>query len=629
MRPREYLLLIALVTVICTDVFGQSAKIEILKKKLSKAANETEKLTAIFSLCEETETLNKDSLAFYAKEAKRMAVKQNNTSAIHRASYYEAYGFFRKNLLDSALLILNDQLPKLENEQPGSDLYARFNLLKGRYLVRKQEFKDALSLYYRILNNAEKNKDTLNQMKAMAGVGSVLNRTGDKPGALSWFLNGIHLSSRPVYRNQTIYLYTNTAVLYNTFDKYDSSVYYVQKAIQYAREAENYTDLTNSLGMYAGQMIDSKKFPEAERSLREALEISEKMGDPNDILTNMGTLGVFYSDTKQPQKGIDICLKAVAMIRQYHAGNKLPFIYDALARNYEVAGKYKQQGETLQMLVDLNDSLYQQNSAEAMSELRTKFDVQKKENTIILQQLDLVKKDYFIYSVVLLFLLALLVSYIVFATYKKRQKQKAAMAIASAEETERKRIAADLHDNLGAYAASIASNVNRLTGIGGQDVSVLQEVRNNSNAIVADLSDTIWALKKEALPLTAVSDRLKVFIQRVQASYPDIIIDVNEELETDHLLSPSQGFHLFQTIQEAVNNALKHSGGTHIVINIKGQPDEWKITIADDGRGMQPIKENSEGGNGLFNMKNRAGEAGWNIEWEANVPSGTVVVISS
>jgi hypothetical protein len=41
------------------------------------------------------------------------------------------------------------------------------------------------------------------------------------------------------------------------------------------------------------------------------------------------------------------------------------------------------------------------------------------------------------------------------------------------------------------------------------EAAALQEVRLNSNAIVSDLSDTIWALKKESLPLTAVSDRLK------------------------------------------------------------------------------------------------------------------------
>ncbi|MEI9809577.1 MAG: hypothetical protein WDO16_17855 [Bacteroidota bacterium] len=120
-------------------------------------------------------------------------------------------------------------------------------------------------------------------------------------------------------------------------------------------------------------------------------------------------------------------------------------------------------------------------------------------------------------------------------------------------------MAADLHDNLGAYAASIASNIDHLSfkdGSAGNAVP-LQELRNNSQAIVSQLGDTIWALKKDALSLTAISDRLKVFIQRIQPSYPDVTIDVMEKIETDHLLPPSQAFHLFQISQEAINNAIK------------------------------------------------------------------------
>jgi signal transduction histidine kinase len=274
--------------------------------------------------------------------------------------------------------------------------------------------------------------------------------------------------------------------------------------------------------------------------------------------------------------------------------------------------------------------VYKVNSAEAMSELKTKYEVQKKENTIILQQLALVKKDYLIYSSILFLVLVVLVIYFVFRNYKKREKLKAQLSIASAEESERKRIAADLHDNLGAYAASIASNLNRLSfsSDDSKEAAALQEVRVNSNAIVSDLSDTIWALKKESLPLTAVSDRLKIFIQRIQNSYPGVSIDVEEEITEDHSLSPSQGFNLFQTLQEAINNALKHSHCSHILVSVKGTEHFWEIRIQDNGTGMQDATTDAGGGNGLFNMRNRATEAGWNIAWEAAQPSGTTVIIS-
>ena len=160
-----------------------------------------------------------------------------------------------------------------------------------------------------------------------------------------------------------------------------------------------------------------------------------------------------------------------------------------------------------------------------------------------------------------------------------------------------------------------------------QGITALQELRNNSQSIVSQLSDTIWVLKKDALFLTAISDRLKMFIQRVQPSYPDVTIDVLEKIQTDHLLPPSQAFHLFQITREAIVNALKHSGGKQVTVTIEaGQ--RWKISINDNGKGMTGNSGNNEGGNGLLNMKSRAKEGGWDIEWQQSEQGGTSIQIT-
>jgi signal transduction histidine kinase len=388
---------------------------------------------------------------------------------LEKGAYYEAYSFYHKNLLDSVSALISEHGPKLKQESPASTAVALFDLLEARLLTRKQQYKEALALYYHVLNEAEKKKDTLNQVRAMAGIGNVLNRTKDHDGALSWFLKGIAAGS--AYRNKTAYLYTNAAVVYTRKDNYDSARIMVLKGIQYSREAENLGDLASALGMYSGLQMDiaehsddaAAKFAEAEKPLREALAITEsESGKPNDILTNMGSLGLFYYDTKQSQKGVDICLQAINLIEQYHFPSKLAYIYDILEKNYAVLVNTKNRQKFYRNFAVSTILCTRSNSAEAMSELKTKYEVQKKENTIILQQLALVKKDYFIYSSILFLVLVVLVIYFAFRNYKKREKLKAQLSIASAEESERKRIAADLHDNLGAYAASIASNLSRV-----------------------------------------------------------------------------------------------------------------------------------------------------------------------
>jgi signal transduction histidine kinase len=607
---------------------GQTTRISELKKSISVANGPDQKLAAILSLCEETESLNIDTLYSYALQAKAIASAQKSIVGEQLAAYYIAYGFYQKSKLDSAIQLVNEYLPVLEKQATHSFAYTRFALLNGRCLMRKQQYKEGLAQYYKILSEAENKKDTLVQMMSMSGIGWVYDRMEDTRQALNWFLKGIDLGKNTPYINKTVFLYPNTGIIYNMLDKNDSALLFLRKGIEVSRQTESLTDLANSLAIYAGIMMDLNRMPEAQKPLLEALEVRKKIGDPNDIITDMGTLSMYYFNASQPQKGIDLALKAIQMANQYHLHNKLSFLYDALAKNYKAVGNLEKYGETLSLLLAIKDSVYRHNSAEAIAELTEKYEVQKKENTIIHQQLDLVKKDYLIYLSIVLFLLAVFLGYAFFRNYKKRQQQKEQLAVSEAEENERKRIAADLHDNLGAYAASIASNVNLLSMSQKDSISAeaFRELQNNSNAIVADLGDTIWALKKEGLHLTAISDRLKVFIQRIQPGYPSILMDVNEEIGTDHVLSPSQGFHLFQTIQEAVNNAVKHSGGDHVVITITGTDRTWAVMVSDNGKGIQPGNETREG-NGLLNMRNRAIEAGWIIEWKQKETGGTIVMI--
>ncbi len=115
----------------------------------------------------------------------------------------------------------------------------------------------------------------------------------------------------------------------------------------------------------------------------------------------------------------------------------------------------------------------------------------------------------------------------------------------------------------------------------------------------------------------------------MQTSYPGIKMEVQENIKTDHLLPPSQAFHLFQVAKESVINALKHSGCKEIIVVVEGN-ETWKIIVNDDGKGidLNNLKTSGEGGNGIFNMRMRAAEAGWKIDWVNHVAAGTSVIVS-
>ena len=189
---------------------------------------------------------------------------------------------------------------------------------------------------------------------------------------------------------------------------------------------------------------------------------------------------------------------------------------------------------------------------------------------------------------------------------------------------ERERISRDLHDNLGAYAAAISVNLSKVKE-DSHASKMMEELQHNSQAIVTQLNDTIWALNREEISLTAISDRFKIFLQKIQPSYQQIIFSIHEAIVTDVNLSPGNALHLFRIMQEAVNNAARHSNCNHINISIESN-SICLVSITDDGDGIKNETKKSSG-NGLKNIKLRASEAGWDIKWEDQKPHGTKFLI--
>lgn len=82
---------------------------------------------------------------------------------------------------------------------------------------------------------------------------------------------------------------------------------------------------------------------------------------------------------------------------------------------------------------------------------------------------------------------------------------------------------------------------------------------------------------------------------------------------------------LYRIVQEAVTNAVKHSGARSIAIQLHRLPDEFEITIEDDGRGISPNSPRRPDAMGLHIMQYRAGLIGARLHIDPRQQGGTVV----
>ncbi|MCG2613683.1 ATP-binding protein [Terrimonas sp. NA20] len=632
------------------SAWSQTKLIDSLKQYIYAARNDKERLKAILDMCEEHRSLDRDTLDHYAGVAVRLAEKVGDKRSRDLAAFAMANTYNRWGASDSALILLEPVLSRNPVADPATrELHYKMARQKALYLGGKSRFPEALSVLYQLVANADRYRDTIIVGANKNTIGSVWLQRGAPRVALEWLQEALAYSTNDSrYKQVLAGVYANMGDAYSQLNKYDSAEYFIEKGVLLFRELQNLSSLAITLQKQSTIYLHAKKFDKAEEKLKEMIDVRKQTNDEGMWIDENLALVDFYIETKQIDKAIAFCQdalrragpneKATGRVYTNSVNLRLGY-YEMLAKCYKIAGKNDLYQRMLEDIIAAKDSFYQTNSAEALAEVQTKYEVQKRENTIVQQQLNIARSNIRFYLTLAGLLFVAAIGYLIFTGYRRREKLKVQLmlerekemgtkAVAEAEEKERKRIAADLHDNLGAYAASIASNLDFIPkdNKSGQEAVALQELHSNSKAIVSQLDDTIWALNKDALTLTAISDRLKIFARRMKPSYPNMDIDIEENIAEDISLPPTQAFHLFQVIQEAVVNAMKHSGGTNVKVMLE-TANHWRVSITDNGTGMKddrPAK--GTGGNGLTNMRNRASAAGWKLYWEPATPGMRVII---
>ncbi|RYY56514.1 MAG: tetratricopeptide repeat protein [Chitinophagaceae bacterium] len=634
------LFIIPILLLACVTGFAQTRLLDSLKAELSRQSDRTQRLKTITAICDDQYSLSTDSLENYALQASELAGELGNKYAASLANHKLAFCMMKRGKADTALLIAETELKKNSvANRDTRDIYFKFSILQAQVSNSKANAAQTITTLYRILGEAELYNDTLATIQSTNGIASVRIQMDQPVEALATLMGTLKYGSNPHFEKAFASLYSNIAMAHNKLGHTDSALLYADKAIRLCRKIGNLTFLSNALSYQSNFFLKKNQLADAEASLREAIEVRKRMNDEATFQNDQVRLANFYLNTGQAAKAVVICEASLSSQLNDVAFLRLQ-VYDVLAKAYKSLGEDKLYQQTLERIISIKDTVQQDNASSALAEMQTRYEVQKKENTIIQQELDISRKNYLFYGSIGVLLFAVVLALLTFFNYRRREKLKldlllqkekdsAALAVLRAGESERKRIAADLHDNLGAYAASIVSNLEfiqpQLQDEGSQ--VAMQELRHNSLSIVSQLNDTIWVLNKDSLSLTAISDRVKTFIRRVQPSFPQVQMQVSEDIEVDHLLPPAQAYQLFQIVQEAVNNALRHSGSRNVDILVASR-DSWQVLVSDDGSGMDSPSGKSGGGNGLVNMKARAAEAGWNISWLPAGGKGTQVEVS-
>lgn len=199
--------------------------------------------------------------------------------------------------------------------------------------------------------------------------------------------------------------------------------------------------------------------------------------------------------------------------------------------------------------------------------------------------------------------------------------------ILSVSEHEQQRIGQDLHDGIcqqlaaiGCAARALADDLQTRDVPEAHDAIKIEEAIQQSVIDARNLARGIFPVHVDRTGLCAALTDLANATWKL-TGVPITVLD-SMEVQVD---DPDVAMHLYRISQEAVANAVKHSGATSITLALDARDQQLELRIEDNGKGMPANFARGVSGMGLRTMRYRAHAMGANLSIEPRSGGGTLV----
>ena len=214
------------------------------------------------------------------------------------------------------------------------------------------------------------------------------------------------------------------------------------------------------------------------------------------------------------------------------------------------------------------------------------------------------------------------------------QKKVQASQIVEGQEEERKRIAKDIHDGIGQMLTALKFNIESIDPENkDKTIEKIAYLKTLTSDLIKGVRTATFNLTPPELSDHGIFPALqKMTVELSKLTGKTILFDnkTDEHIRFDSLAETN----VYRVVQEAVNNAIKYAEASYILVTINYKNDILSVVIDDDGKGFdesilgQVPKNNSEGGMGLFFMKERIDYINGRLFINSILGEGTRVTIN-
>jgi signal transduction histidine kinase len=188
---------------------------------------------------------------------------------------------------------------------------------------------------------------------------------------------------------------------------------------------------------------------------------------------------------------------------------------------------------------------------------------------------------------------------------------------------ERARVAGEIHDGLAQYLFALSTHLNMLRA-GGDLETILPRLEEVAGLAQQEARFAVLALSSAggSAPFDAALRRYVEFL------CADGVLEVDVEIDSDIRLAPDEQIEIFRIVQEGLANVRKHANANWAEVKISESGGKRTVVVRDDGDGLSEDETEPTAGQGLKNMRRRAGSIGADFTVSSKPGVGTTLEVA-
>ena len=622
---------------------GPAHVLDSLLKVLATSKEDTSKAMLLLTLANLYETNNQDSAEYYLQKGKALSEALKFDKGIY---YYYQQGTVLSYTKGNYAKALDESNKGLEMARKLKDTLKVITMLNNLGIISAYlgNYQGQLEYALQVKDAVESVKDSSMLSGAYHNLANCYHNLGQfrkavETSGYSIYVNGL-FSEKNMYINR---VYATLGQSYEGLRMADSALFYYSIAIKesvrlndkYA-EGSIYGYMCN---LYAGMNRFGDMLKAAEKSLSLSKELQSRQMMASSLY-NIAYAQFLNNNNKEAYKSIK---EALSIAVADSLGDELKNCYTVLSYIAARDGDYVTSVSAKQKADSIADASLNEKVLKSTADLEKKYETEKKDNQIKLQQAEIKRKSTLNYILIGSAVALVVVSFLSYRNYRQKQKLQqqriyeletekklaATEAVLKGEEQERTRLAKDLHDGLGGMLSGIKYSFQTMKGnliMTPENHQAFERSMDMLDSSIREMRRVAHNMMPEALVKFGLDTALKDFCTDINQTGALNVSYQSIGMETS-VIEQTTAITIYRIVQELINNTMKHAAAKNAIVQVSRTNGILSVTVEDDGKGFDTAVLSQVRGIGWDNIKNRVEFLKGTLDVDSQPGKGTSVHI--